>query len=90
MSIRSKGMAICLFVNSAISAILASIFLILVHDAGYQSVFWLCGGCTLLYFLLAAFILPETKGQTLEEIEMRFEKIDHVAEKRKLKKKAHH
>ncbi len=73
MAIRSKGMAICLFVNSTVSAILASIFLILVHHSGYQSVFWLCGACTILYFLLAAFILPETKNQTLEKIEMDFE-----------------
>lgn len=77
MSIRSKGMAICLFVNSTISAILASVFLVIVHHAGYQAIFWLCGGFTLLYFILAAFILPETKGKTLEEIEMHFEKMDH-------------
>ena len=73
-AIRSKGMAICLFVNSAVSAILASVFLVLVHHGGYQSVFWLCGGFTIFYFLLATFILPETKNQTLEEIEKRFDK----------------
>jgi uncharacterized membrane protein YobD (UPF0266 family) len=32
--------------------------------------FW--GGCTVVYFLTAAFFLPETKGKTLEEIEMHF------------------
>ena len=72
MSIRSKGMAICLFVNSAISAILASIFLIMAHRLGFQSVFWLCGSCTILYFLLAMYALPETKNKTLEEIEIGF------------------
>ncbi len=74
MPIRSKGMAICLFVNSAISAILASFFLVLVQYSGYQSVFWLCAGFTALYFLLATFILPETKNKTLEEIELYFDK----------------
>lgn len=72
MSIRSKGMAICLFVNSAISAILASVFLVMAHNYGFQSVFWLCGSCTVFYFLLAAFALPETKNKTLEEIELTF------------------
>lgn len=73
MSIRSKGMAVCLFVNSAISAILASVFLIMAHDFGFQSVFWLCGACTALYFLVAMFALPETKNKSLEEIELCFD-----------------
>jgi len=30
-------------------------------------------GFTLVYFLVAAFFLPETKGKTLEEIEAHFE-----------------
>ena len=72
MSIRSKGMAICLFVNSAISAILASVFLIMAHRLGFQSVFWLCGSCTILYFLIAMFALPETKNKSLEAIEIGF------------------
>jgi hypothetical protein len=32
--------------------------------------FW--AGCTLVYFLIAALLLPETKGKTLEEIEAGF------------------
>lgn len=78
MTIRSKGMAVCLFVNSTVSSILASFFLILVHHFGYQSVFFLCAVCTLLYFLLAAFVLPETKNQSLEEIEMKFQTKEDV------------
>jgi hypothetical protein len=30
-------------------------------------------GCTVVYFITAAFFLPETKGKTLEEIEEYFE-----------------
>lgn len=29
-------------------------------------------GCTVVYFLAAAFLLPETKGKTLEEIDAHF------------------
>jgi len=35
--------------------------------------FFLFSGFTLVYFLVAAFFLPETKGKTLEEIEAHFE-----------------
>lgn len=72
MSVRSKGMAMCLFVNSLVSAILASLFLGIAHHAGFEAVFFLCAVCTLIYFYVAAFLLPETKNQTLEEIEERF------------------
>jgi uncharacterized membrane protein YobD (UPF0266 family) len=35
--------------------------------------FFLFVGFTVVYFLVAAFLLPETKGKTLEEIETHFE-----------------
>jgi phage shock protein PspC (stress-responsive transcriptional regulator) len=35
--------------------------------------FFLFAGFTVVYFLVAAFFLPETKGKTLEEIEAHFE-----------------
>ena len=39
---------------------------------GYSTLFFFGAGCTVLYFLAAAFLLPETKGKTLEEIEAHF------------------
>jgi hypothetical protein len=35
--------------------------------------FFLFVGFTVVYFLVAVFLLPETKGKTLEEIEAYFE-----------------
>jgi hypothetical protein len=34
--------------------------------------FFLFSGFTVVYFLVAVFLLPETKGKTLEEIEAHF------------------
>ena len=40
---------------------------------GYSTMFFLFAACTVVYFITAAFFLPETKGKTLEEIEAHFE-----------------
>lgn len=39
---------------------------------GESGVFFTLAGVAVLYFLVAVFVLPETKGQTLEEIERYF------------------
>lgn len=70
--IRSKGMAVGLFLNSLASTLLAAVFMDLVRHLGYAGTFWLCGFFTLLYFLVAFFLMPETKDQTLEQIEAKF------------------
>ncbi|MDF2940043.1 MAG: sugar transporter [Gammaproteobacteria bacterium] len=72
--IRSTGMAVALFLNSLTSTLLASVFLDLVSWVGYIGVFGLCAACSFIYFLLAIFIIPETKNKTLEEIEHYFSK----------------
>ena len=71
--IRSNGMSIALVINQLVSTTLAGIFLPFVSKYGYSSMFFLFSGFTLVYFLVAAFFLPETKGKTLEEIEAHFE-----------------
>jgi MFS family permease len=71
--IRSNGMSIALVLNQMVSTTLASIFLPFVSKHGYSSMFFLFAGFTVVYFLVAAFFLPETKGKTLEEIEAHFE-----------------
>jgi MFS family permease len=71
--IRSNGMSIALVLNLLASTTLAGIFLPFVSKYGYSSIFFLFASLTVIYFVVAAFFLPETKGKTLEEIEAHFE-----------------
>ncbi|HVW21394.1 MAG TPA: sugar porter family MFS transporter [Opitutaceae bacterium] len=70
--IRSLGMGVGLLLNQGISAGLAAVFLPVVGRWGYGPIFLFCAACTAVYFLVAAVLLPETKGKTLEEIEAAF------------------
>jgi hypothetical protein len=71
--IRSNGMSIALLINQAVSTGIAATFLPTVGKYGYSTMFFAFAGCTVIYFVTAAFFLPETKGKTLEEIEAHFE-----------------
>ena len=70
--IRSNGMSIALLGNHVVSTTIAALFLPTVGSHGYGAVFLLFAGCTTVYFIIARFFLPETKGRTLEEIERSF------------------
>jgi SP family myo-inositol transporter-like MFS transporter 13 len=71
--IRSNGMSIALLINQAVSTGIAATFLPTVGKYGYSTMFFGFAACTVIYFVTAAFFLPETKGKTLEEIEAHFE-----------------
>jgi MFS family permease len=71
--IRSNGMSIALLINQAVSTTIAAIFLPVVGKYGYSTMFFAFAGFTVIYFVTAAFFLPETKGKTLEEIGEHFE-----------------
>jgi MFS family permease len=71
--IRSNGMSIALLINQAVSTSIAAVFLPTVGKYGYGIMFLGFAGFTVVYFITAAFFLPETKGKTLEEIEAHFE-----------------
>jgi len=71
--IRSSGMGIALLINQGVSTVIAALFLPVVGIFGYFAMFFFWAACTVLYFLIARFFLPETKGRTLEEIEKYFE-----------------
>lgn len=70
--VRSLGMGLGVLGNALVSIATTAIFLPVVGNFGYAAMWGLWLGCTLVYFLFAAFVLPETKGKTLEEIEAHF------------------
>jgi len=72
LRIRGTGMAICLGCNSVASALLSTVYLSCTDVIGFSGVFWVLGICSIAYFICAKFIMPETKGKTLEEIEEYF------------------
>jgi len=72
--IRANGMSIALFVNQMVAFTIADAFLPWQKACGYAVVFYSLAGFAFLYFLTATFLLPETKGKTLEEIEAYFAK----------------
>lgn len=74
--IRSTGIGIALLLNQGVSTLIAAVFLPTVGNYGFSVMFLFWAACTLVYFLIATFFLPETKGKSLEEIELHFEGSD--------------
>ncbi|MDE1160900.1 MAG: MFS transporter [Acidobacteriaceae bacterium] len=70
--IRSIGMGVALLLNQGVSTLIAGMFLPTVTHHGYAVMFAIWALCSVVYFVAAAFFLPETKGRTLEEIEQSF------------------
>ena len=78
--VRSMGMGLGVLGNAGVTVATTSLFLPIVGNFGYAAM-WACWFvCTAVYFAFAAFVLPETKGKTLEEIEAHFAKDRHAGE----------
>ena len=72
--IRSNGMSIALVLNQLVSTrCWQASFCLLSASTATRRCFFLFASFTVIYFLAAVFLLPETKGKTLEEIEAYFE-----------------
>jgi len=71
--IRSVGMGVAMVLNSGVQFLSAFLFPTVVGNHGFSAMFFVWGAFTVIYFITAAFFLPETKGKTLEEIEDYFE-----------------
>jgi hypothetical protein len=72
---------VALLVNQFVSTVLADMILPVVGLHGYAPMFFFWAGCTIVYFLAAAFLLPETRGKSLEEIGRHFEGRNAAATK---------
>lgn len=72
--IRATGMGVAMVSNTGVQILLQLFFLPVVGNYGFHAMFFLWAGCTVVYFITAAFFLPETKGKTLEEIEEYFDR----------------
>lgn len=58
--IRSVGISMALVINQLVSTTLAIVLLPVVSKYGYTTLFLLFSSFTLLYFLTALFLLPDT------------------------------
>lgn len=72
--IRATGMGIAMVLNTGVQVVLQLFFLPVVGNYGFHAMFFLWAGCTVIYFITAAFFMPETKGKTLEQIEEYFDR----------------
>jgi hypothetical protein len=74
-SIRAKAMSIATFFNRITATLMSSTFLSTVNAIGLASFFFLlagvCGVCIVFFY----FLLPETKGRSLEDMSIYFAEI---------------
>ena len=71
---RAKGLAssICTLINWFFVFLVTKLFPQMIDALTEQGTFWFFGGCCLLSFIFVYFLVPETRGKTLEDIEHYF------------------
>ncbi len=69
LRIRGRAMSVGTAVNWTGNLLVALTFLTLTKALGKPGTFWLFGGVTIAAWFFAFFLVPETKGKTLEQIE---------------------
>ncbi|CAI9087052.1 OLC1v1021018C1 [Oldenlandia corymbosa var. corymbosa] len=72
LRLRGRGLSIAVLVNFGANALVAFAFSPLKDLVGAGTVFFIFGGIAVLSIAFIFFIIPETKGLTLEEIEAKF------------------
>lgn len=72
-TIRSTANAATLFYNRLLSLTILQVYPFFEEAFGAHTVFFTFGGLSLLCTLISFFIVPETKGKTLEQIQEHFE-----------------
>jgi SP family galactose:H+ symporter-like MFS transporter len=69
LKVRGRAMSVATVANWAANLIVTLTFLSLVQAAGRPGAFWLYGGIGIGAWAFSYFMVPETKGHSLEEIE---------------------
>jgi sugar porter (SP) family MFS transporter len=77
LGIRGRAMSVGTIANWGANLIVALSFLTLTQVLGKPATFWLYGVVTIAAWLFAFFLVPETKGKTLEQIEAHFRAGKH-------------
>ena len=70
--LRGRAMSVATFCIWTGCLMVAQTFPTLLKLIGPTYTFWIYGSCSAATFLLVLWLLPETKGRTLEEIEKNF------------------
>jgi sugar porter (SP) family MFS transporter len=77
LNIRGRAMSVGTVANWGANLLVAVSFLTLTHSLGKPATFWLFGGISIAAWLFAYYLVPETKGKTLEQIEAHFRSGKH-------------
>jgi MFS family permease len=68
LRIRGVAMGVATMTNWSFNLLVALTFLVLVDSLGPSFTFWLYALVSISSFLFSYYLVPETKGRTLEEI----------------------
>ena len=74
-SIRAKAMSVATFFNRITATLVSSSFLSTVNAIGWGSFFFMLAGVCVIVMLFIFFLLPETKGRSLEDMSVFFAEI---------------
>jgi MFS transporter, SP family, galactose:H+ symporter len=66
--IRGMAMGVATMTNWSFNLLVALTFLVLVENLGPSNTFWLYAVVSIASFAFSYYLVPETKGRTLEEI----------------------
>jgi MFS transporter, SP family, galactose:H+ symporter len=80
LKVRGLAMSIASEANWGSNLIVALTFLTLIQFLGKSGTFWVYAAVGILAWIFAYFLVPETKGRTLEEIESHWRAGKHPRE----------
>ncbi|WP_424353932.1 sugar porter family MFS transporter [Methanobacterium sp. MBAC-LM] len=85
LRIRGRAMSTATIVNWGTNLVVAITFLSLIQLIGTPGTFWLYGIIGIITWVFVYFLVPETKGKSLEEIEMELRAGKHIQEMKNAK-----